>query len=328
MEKKKGKSFQELAVAAGIKEEAMGRLVEAEFDSLDAIKSMDMTDLTELKLSPGQKALLRAWKESLVTKKKPSHKVDDQSFTMPKPLSCREKVTTRDLAAQMKELDDEAVGLEAILGDEHRAPADSRVRNGKPLLIVDHVISCTRSTDEDGEQEVAPGLFFKAGRSKPKLETVSVSQWAAANAAIMTKLTDSGELRTREDMVGYLRYTQHVADLIQIHTLHSVLLYDNAYRKQQWEHNSSWMETDVHLALKFLDRRVQKPKSHNQNPRSSDMRRRERKDICFDYNNRVGCSRDNCRYKHVCLQDGCGERHPQCNHHQQTSASAGGPLQG
>ena len=67
-QKKKG--FEELARAAGLKENTLDILAEHDFDSVDTIRLMSETDMQEVGVSRGQKALLKQWQISMEPKKK------------------------------------------------------------------------------------------------------------------------------------------------------------------------------------------------------------------------------------------------------------------
>ena len=67
-QKKKG--FEELARAAGLKEKTLDILAEHDFDSVDNIRLMSDTDMQEVGVSRGQKAVLKQWQISMEPKKK------------------------------------------------------------------------------------------------------------------------------------------------------------------------------------------------------------------------------------------------------------------
>ena len=67
----------------------------------------------------------------------------------------------------------------------------------------------------NAEEEIVVGgtgshqEVLKAGPKKPKLETVSLSQWTIANLTILYKLHGESRL-TGEDMLDYLSYTTKI----------------------------------------------------------------------------------------------------------------------
>ena len=71
----------------------------------------------------------------------------------------------------------------------------------KPLLIpyfVDY------GADPYDEQEIASSsstlAFFRFLKGKPKLESVTISNWIAANAKVMDQLIVSGQLKSQSDI--------------------------------------------------------------------------------------------------------------------------------
>ena len=90
-----------------------------------------------------------------------------------------------------------------------------------------------------GEHQVV----IKSGPKKPKLESLTLSQWSIANLAILYKLVNEGKL-VGPSLMDYLSYTTKVYQLIQRFSLVSVLLFDREYRKLQGSMNFRW-GTDV-----------------------------------------------------------------------------------
>ncbi|CAC5382071.1 unnamed protein product [Mytilus coruscus] len=78
-------------------------------------------------------------------------------------------------------------------------------------------------------------LVFKSGSVKPKLETLSVTQWSMANLSIMHKLIAIGELQSSQIM-DYLSYTMRIYLFISSCELVSVFVLDREYRRLQKQH--------------------------------------------------------------------------------------------
>ena len=72
---------------------------------------------------------------------------------------------------------------------------------------------------------------------KPKLESITLSQWAITNPAILRKLIGEGQL-VDQGIVDYLSYTKKIYHLNQWYENVSVYFYDREYRKLQATHNS------------------------------------------------------------------------------------------
>ena len=86
-----------------------------------------------------------------------------------------------------------------------------------------------------GEQQ----LVIKAGPKKPRLESLTLSQWSVANLGILYKLANEGKLGG-PSLMDYLSYTTKVYQLVQKYSLVSVLLYDREYRKLQGALGFRW----------------------------------------------------------------------------------------
>lgn len=56
---------------------------------------------------------------------------------------------------------------------------------------------------------------------------IALSMWAAANARIMHRLSNTGKLSSPAQIVDYLSYTVKVAELLAFLTFASVVIYDN-----------------------------------------------------------------------------------------------------
>lgn len=64
--------------------------------------------------------------------------------------------------------------------------------------------------------------------------------WVAANVRIMHKLSNTGKLSGPSQTANYLSYTVKVAELLESHTLASVVIYDNEYHKLQHQYGFRW----------------------------------------------------------------------------------------
>ena len=75
-------------------------------------------------------------------------------------------------------------------------------------------------------------LVIKLGPKKPKLKSLSLSQWSVANLAILYRLVNEDKL-VGPNLMDYLSYNTKVYHLVQRFSLPSVLLYNREYRKLQ-----------------------------------------------------------------------------------------------
>ena len=107
-------------------------------------------------------------------------------------------------------------------------------------------------TKDAVEEEVVAGtqegrqIIVKSG-VKPKLETITLSQWSIANLAIMYRLLGEGKLGD-EGVIDYLSYSTKIYQLTQRYENVSVYFYDREYRTLQASHNISWVMTS-HICI-------------------------------------------------------------------------------
>ena len=69
----------------------------------------------------------------------------------------------------------------------------------------------------------------------------------------MSKLIADGTLSDTRDLLDYLEYTSRVGDLVQMHTVPSVVLFDNKFRQDQAAAGSRWSEYNWHACLFHLE---------------------------------------------------------------------------
>ena len=85
------------------------------------------------------------------------------------------------------------------------------------------------------EEEVVAGAhegkqFVINSGTRPKLETITLSQWFIANLAIQYRLLYDGNL-SQDGMIDYKSYTAKILQLTQRYENASVYFYDKEYRK-------------------------------------------------------------------------------------------------
>ena len=71
----------------------------------------------------------------------------------------------------------------------------------------------------------------------------------------MHKLSNTGKLSGPSQIADYLSYTVKVAELLESHTLASVVLYDKEYRKLQYQYGFRRGSDSQHLHARFLVKR-------------------------------------------------------------------------
>ena len=115
----------------------------------------------------------------------------------------------------------------------------------KCYSVIDFV-SFANATHGDEETELlsdnnGTSIIMKNSLRKPKIQEVTLSQRVSANARIMSKLIADGILSDTRDLLDYLEYTSRVGDLVQTHTVPSVM-FDNKFRQDQAVAGSRWSE--------------------------------------------------------------------------------------
>ena len=110
------------------------------------------------------------------------------------------------------------------------------------------------------EEEVVLGgqgdqqVIVKSGPRKPRLEGLTLCQWSVANLSILYKLVGENKL-VGNSLMDYLSYTTKVYQLVQRYSLVSVLLFDREYRKLQSSMGFRWGTDVQHLHTLFLQPR-------------------------------------------------------------------------
>ncbi|XP_062570068.1 uncharacterized protein LOC134232131 [Saccostrea cucullata] len=175
------------------------------------------------------------------------------------------------------------------------------------------------SNNDDGQ------LIFKSGPSKPKLESLSISQWSVANLAILQKLLQDNCL-TQGQILDYLSYTTRVYQLFSTHEVKSVYFYDREYRKLQHQHKFRWGTDIPHIQTVFLRPKIASPPQYAQQakqnsrpnlgfphqPRASHTS--QGVEICRRFNSKRSCTVKQCKYAHTCSVPGCSDKHPASEH--------------
>ena len=80
----------------------------------------------------------------------------------------------------------------------------------------------------------------------------ALRQWVSANARIMSKLIANGTLSDTRDLLDCREYTSRVGDLVQTHTVPSVM----EFRQDQAAAGSRWSEYNWHACLFHLEKRA------------------------------------------------------------------------
>lgn len=185
------------------------------------------------------------------------------------------------------------------------------------LKIVDYIPGAARVQ----EMQLADGITLAFKHNRPKLESVSPSQWIVANSKIMSHLLESGSISSTQVM-DYVAYTAKIGELACRYSWMSVMLFDNEYRELQAIHKFRWGADIPHLSTVCLRERsvtnVQNSKSGKaksaRTPSKSYVRKiaPSGKEICWKYNSGNCNFGTKCNFEHVCIT--CGNSHPECDH--------------
>ena len=234
---------------------------------VEALSMLEETDIKELNLTVRQQKLL-AKGISRARSSQPSVPIPQGDPEEPiKEITTTTLAKDKDLESILNKLES-SDGLETLLtgaplanseGNTSSSSKDLRVDNdphvylnrltkgptgnsktlgmSKPLLIPDCVDYGADPYDEQENSLIEFDVgFCQISEGKPKLESVTISNWIDANAKIMDQLIVSGRLKSQSDISDYLAGTVKIAGLVEVFTWPSVIQYDNEYRKRQFQY--------------------------------------------------------------------------------------------
>ena len=212
---------------------------------------------------------------------------------------------------------------------------------GKPLRIPDFV-SRIRPQEEEKVLTTDAGqqtkLTLSLGQKKPKLESLSVEDFAIANTRIFYELLSSRRLASDSDLRDYLSYTIKIFELARKYTWESVLRYDDEFRIVQhtygypWSHDNSHMH-EIVLFPRWAAGNLSNPtrssgsgirQNASATPPALSVLSVTGEEICRNFNRTKGCQKKDCKFAHVCNRkvgnQACSSLHPGCQHFQQQKA--------
>ena len=163
------------------------------------------------------------------------------------------------------------------------------------------------------EKVTLPGsdseVTLNIGAWKPKLESVTLQQWSAANAKIFYQLAQDGKI-TMATLPDYLAYTVMVSQLAEHYEWFSVLAYDREYRRLQASLGFAFGIDAQHLHTVYLvHKQTSKPGNRPSKARSTNLAGSTKapvdpassKEVCRNYN-KAQCKWGTLCYRaHVCL---------------------------
>ena len=242
-----------------IQRSVVDEILERGFDSLEALSLLDPEDIKSQKIPVGQRRLLVHVAKSLVIGGTSLQKADHGSQPTP---STSDIVHVQPVVEEQDDVYSQTLINSLVAQQTHLAgnqasgapPTNNSITPASANLGIDqaqpswqdpqiHIATATgksglsyldvcdfvpHSVEEElviggqGEQQVV----VKSGPKKPKLETLSLSQWSIVNLSILYRLTNEGKL-VGPALMDYLSYTTKIYQLVQKCNLASVLLYED-----------------------------------------------------------------------------------------------------
>ena len=203
-------------------------------------------------------------------------------------------------------------------------------RGEKVLRIIDFLANILQRDHERTVSDMGGSarLVVSYGQQRPRLESVTLTQWVIANTRIFHTLLFANKLPTAHDVKEYLAYTVKVMELASKYEWVSVLKFDDEYRQLQATYAFPWSYDSPHLhevALVPKPLLPARPSSKaagatNVPPSNSFIASHSStgRPICRKFNTNQGCQRPTCSFLHVCnkKQNGkaCEASHPSCRH--------------
>ena len=308
--------------------------------SLQALLDSDIADLG---LNIGQKALLR---KAVVTLQKPV-KLDLDPLQEP-TLAATTKTLAKDksineLLSSME--NDLLPGVLAMSTKDTTEPGtgyrydSSMGKTKKALRIPDFVTTNLNVFEEDRMEEIGSckgGKIMIDRNTKPKVADITLPEWISANARILLELIDRKEIVSMDEVKQYIEYTEKIGDHARENTIASVMRFDNKFRIEQARKSWDWDRDDPFLMHNNLTKRstpygqkAQDQAHVKQNWSRGMQSNRQRpydskgKEICMQFQYQNGCRRPGCVFSHVCAIQGCEGQHPRWQHSFVTPTQSG-----
>ncbi len=174
--------------------------------------------------------------------------------------------------------------------------------------IVDYVHLVSPVQEEQFvREEDRVQIVFPSATRKPKLQDITVEEWALANVRIMDEMYIKAEL-AGSAVRDYMAYTAKICKLFRRYDRVTVLQYDREYRFLHLH--------TVHLCPKcFMDEIFDASTGSSRNQRKPPTQGGSSQ-VCRPYNYSTdGCKYQNCKFRHVCGEPGCNRSHSSRDHH-------------
>ena len=176
--------------------------------------------------------------------------------------------------------------------------------------------------DNDEGIQVGPELKLVSTGKKKGLETVSMSQWMAANASILAELLQDPSVTNKVQLaLDYQGYAAKIGVLAATHTWRSVILWDDEYRQKQHLYKFRWGSESATLNLVRLVPREPEPKKTTKGPSKAKGSSKEQAAVCYNWNNGTPCRYMPCKFRHECERCGSAS-HPNARHDEPPSTQA------
>ena len=291
-QKKKG--FEELARAAGLKEKTLDILAEHDFDSVDTIRLMSETDLQEVGVSRGQKAVLKQWQISMEPKKKA------KGASLHSDPVCADKPSTS--TADVTITEDEVTSLMSAVAGISMADGTKDTMDKHSKFLVTPTCSDKSIIKVPRPFEYVDKDFKRPGDITTFAELILGAVIIMENAMIQGN--------TMDDAISMSRHVSFIAQKSsQRYTTESLILYDDAVRDKVQREGGTWpTQSDTDLCNRHLRQSTSTFKSGERNSSTPKVYKQATQSTqCFRYNSASGCMAKGCKLSHTCLI--CNEEH-------------------
>lgn len=308
--------FEKAAEELGFTTKTVKILLDNGFESIDDLSLLaDCGDLDSLGLSLAQKLKLKKYVQGSTQENTTSTKLDEVLKGIHVDVQGQaDKGTSSSIAAHTAPTESSIADPLVYLRDhsggcKHRDIADY-VYLVSPVAE-DHVIS-----EEGGVQ-----VLFRTAPRKPRLQNISIEEWALANTRIMDAMYSNNEL-IGPALRDYLAYTAKVCELFRLYDRVTVLQYDREYRYMQAQFQFRWATDAPHLHTVHLRPKTKTPSGPSTSSGVSRSAQQRRDQVCRLFNHsRDGCTYgESCKFRHVCSEPGCNQAHPRRDHHSPSSS--------
>jgi hypothetical protein len=262
--------------------------------SMKVLRLMDADTVEGLKISLGQRLLL---KDMVSTLKPPEH----CRLLPPQPTSQRRLEEEAGFDPQQL--------LRMFASNEDNYVTATTVAAGKiDVDFTKYISIATTASPRDQQHLTLVDGQLVLSQKKVPLESVTIAQYFEASLKIARLM----EQQQSTDVAQYRLYLERIAQLAQVFTWPSVLLFDREFRKRVQEAAVRWDDESAYLMSLFL-----RPIPARSTGLKSDQKPRldpaSRKEVCFRWQRGQCTNAQACKYAHVCIV--CFGDHPDIGDH-------------